>query len=265
MPFSDQQIELSMQIAELNRTKALETGFDFLLRDEHRTGGLYGGGVATPRIPLSIFDGNPTPGVEVALRYTLGGDDLSTMIHLLQENGILRVLAEPKVVAASGQRASFLSGGEIPIPIASGGAQGGTSVTIEWKEFGVGIDFLPTIVDSGVVNLQVSPEVSGLDYGNAIVLNGFQVPALRTRKAETTVELKDGEILVIGGLIMEQQERNIRRIPILGHIPILGLLFSDTETTTSESELVFVVSANILRALPRDTTVPLPGTDDEEP
>jgi pilus assembly protein CpaC len=264
MPFSDQQIELRVKIAELNRTKAAEYGFDFLASDASRTLGIYGGKVETPSIPLQIFSDQPAAsGVEGAFRYFRGGDDLSAMVHMLQEQGILRVLAQPNVVAASGQNADFLSGGEIPVPVASGSVQGGSTVTIEWKEFGVGIGFVPTIVDSGVINLKVAPEVSSLDFANGIVLSGFRIPALRTRKAETTVELKDGEVLVIGGLMMEEETDNVRRIPLLGHIPLLGMLFSDTQKSTTQSELLFVVSAHIIRALPRGTPVDLPGVEEK--
>jgi pilus assembly protein CpaC len=186
------------------------------------------------------------------------------MIHALESNGLLRVLAEPNVVAASGQIASFLAGGEIPVPIASAGATGGTTVTVEWKEFGIKVRFLPTIVDSGVINLMVSPEVSSLDQSNAILLGGYVVPALRTRKAETTVELKDGESLVIGGLIM-QEENNVRsRIPVLGHIPLLGYLFSKDDKRLTESELILTVSPRITYAFPRGVSVPLPGASLEE-
>ncbi len=181
------------------------------------------------------------------------------MIHALTSNGVLRVLAEPNVVAASGQEASFLSGGEIPVPISSAGAGGGSNVTIEWKEFGVKIVFVPTIVDSGVMNLQVAVEVSSLDFGNGIELSGFRVPALRSRKAETTIEMKDQETLVIGGLFMEEENRVRTRIPILGHLPLLGYLFSSTRNVKVESELLIVVSPHIIRALPRGVVVPLPG------
>jgi pilus assembly protein CpaC len=177
---------------------------------------------------------------------------------------VLRVLAEPNVVAASGEEAEFLSGGEIPIPVAVSGAQGGTQITIEWKEFGVKVKFTPTIVDSNVVNLKISPEVSSLDYGNAIEISGFLLPALRARRATTTVELRDQEVLVIGGLLMEQEEEVRTRIPVLGHIPILGYLFSDTRKVKTETELMLVVTPRIVRALPPGSSVNLPGTGTQE-
>ena len=264
-PFSDQQIELRVKIAEVNRTKALELGFDFFAMYEKDgkawAGGLFGGNTATPEIPLSIFGGNPVEDIQGAFRYLTGTTDVQAMIRAAVTDGVLHVLAEPTVVAASGQQADFLSGGEIPVPIASAGVQGGSTVTIEWKEFGVSVSFVPTIVDSGVISLQLAPAVSSLDYTNGLELSGFRIPALRTRRAQTTVELKDGETLVIGGLLLEEETKVRRRIPILGHIPILGYLFSDTENVTNQSELMLVVSPHIVRALPPGSQVQLPDPE----
>lgn len=260
-PFSDQQIELRVQLAEVNRTKALTLGADFITKvtgAQEWEGGTFGGPVSTPTIPLALFGGASVEGVTGALQYISGSTTLQTMIRALITNGVLRVLAEPNVVAASGQEAEFLSGGEIPVPIASPGAQGGTSLTIEWKEFGVKVAFVPTIVDSGVVNLFVAPEVSNLDFGNSIEISGFRIPALRTRRAQTTVELKNGETLVIGGLITEETSEIETKIPILGHLPLLGALFRSKETVKNENELVLVVSPHIVRALPPGSKVQLP-------
>ena len=267
-PFSDQQIELRVKVAEINRTKATEWGVDLLGYGKNNTNGdegtvgSYGGQVDTPSIPLSIFgtgmEGVATAveGLSLAFRYIRDDEELQVMIKALMANGILKLLAEPNVVAASGQDASFLSGGEIPVPIASAGSTGGSTVTIEWKEFGVKVGFLPTIVDSSVINLKVSPEVSSLDFANGIVLSGFRVPALRVRRAETTVELKDGEVLVIGGLIMEEETKVVSKIPLLGHIPLLGWFFTDYSSGKQQSELLLVVSPKITRALPSGSQMP---------
>lgn len=268
-PFSNQKIELRVKLAEVNRSKAAELGFDFFgltTTDDgdEFSGATYGGSVDTPRFPLGLFNGGAVEGASGAFRWiTGGGSEFQTLIHAMMSNGVLKLLAEPNVVAASGQKAEFLSGGEIPVPIASAGSQGGTTVTIEWKEFGVKVKFVPTIVDSQVINLHVVPEVSSLDFGNGIEISGFKIPALRTRRAETTVELKDQEILVIGGLYMEEEERVRTRIPILGHIPVLGYLFSDTRNVKTETELMLIVSPHLVRALPSGTTVTLPGTEEE--
>lgn len=258
-PFSDEQIELQVKVAEINRTKAMEYGIDMLFQDKSSTAGSYTGGVATPSVPLEIFKGGSgTDNVTMALRYVSGTHDLQAMIHALEENGVLRVLAQPNVVAMSGQTARFLSGGEIPVPIATAGAQGGSTITIEWKEFGVKVEFLPTIVDSGVVNLMVAPEVSSIDFANGIVLSGFRVPALRTRRAATTVELKDGEVLVIGGLMVTEEISRRQGIPLLMHVPLVNFFFSRTVKTQNQSELLLVVSPRLVRAFAKGTEVPLP-------
>lgn len=264
-PFSDQKIELRVQVAEVNRTKGMELGFDYWgktnTNGDNIDGGLFSGPVTTPEIPLSIFTGQAVEGLTGAFRYVTGGDELQLMLKALMTNGVIRVLAEPNVVAASGQEASFLSGGEIPVPIASSGSQGGTTITVAWKEFGVKVEFVPTIVDSNVVNLFVKPEVSSLDFNNGIKISGFDIPAIRARRAQTTVELKNREILVIGGLLMEEETKIKKRIPLLGHIPFLGTLFTNTQTATSQNELMLVVSPHIIRALPPGTKVSLPTTE----
>jgi len=268
-PFSDQKIELRVKVAEVNRTKASELGFDILGKVQTDdgaswTGGTFGGGISTPSLPLAIFGGGAVEGLSGLLRYVKGNDEVGVMIRALQANGLLRVLAEPTVTAASGEEATFLSGGEIPVPIASAGLQGGSNITIEWKEFGTSIRFIPTIVDTGVVSLVVAPEVSDLDYNNAIELSGFKIPALRTRRAETTVELRDQETMVIGGLILQVENEVTTRIPVLGHIPILGALFSDKRKSYQESELLIVISLHLVRALPPGSVVELPGQESQE-
>lgn len=263
-PFSDQKIELRVKLAEVNRTRALELGIDVLGQTDKITAALYPGNISTPEIPLPIFNGVPTPGVTGAFQWVEGTDKIQAMIHAMEADGVLKILAEPNVIAASGEEATFLSGGEIPVPIASGGVQGGTTITIEWKEFGVRVRFVPTIVDTGVINLVVAPEVSNLDYNNAIEISGFRIPAIRTRKAQTTVELANMESLVIGGLIMETEDNVRVSVPILGRIPILGWLFSDTRKVKVENELLIVVSPHLVRSLPPGATVPLPTDEATE-
>ena len=192
-PFSDQKIELRVKLAEVNRTKASELGFDIFLQTEQDgatwTGATFGGSIATPSVPLPVFDGAAIEGLSALFRYVSGTDEVASMIHALQSNGVLRILAEPNVIAASGEEANFLSGGEIPVPVASAGAQGGSTVTIEWKEFGVKVRFVPTIVDTGVVNLFVAPEVSSLDYNNGVEVSVHDTgPGLPEGKGETIFE-----------------------------------------------------------------------------
>jgi pilus assembly protein CpaC len=151
------------------------------------------------------------------------------------------------MVCSDGREAAFLSGGEIPIPIAQTSATGGATITVEWREFGVRLRCVPTIIDSNLINLKIEPEVSNLDFGNAVVVGGFVVPALRTRRASTEVELHSDESLIIGGLRSSNVRELKRMIPVLGHIPILGHLFRSTTKAEEESELVIIVSPQIIR------------------
>ena len=263
-PFSDQQIELRVKVAEVNKTKALELGFDYF-GSYTNNGQSIAGALFSSNLTDAGFEDDGVvrvvEDVQGIFRYVSGSGDLATVIRAAQTDGVLHVLAEPTVVAQSGQQADFLAGGEIPVPIATAGLQGGSNITIEWKEYGVAVNFIPTIVDSGVISLQLAPEVSNLDYNNGVELTGFRVPALRTRRAQTTVELRDGEILVVGGLMLEEEQKIRKRIPILGHIPLLGYLFSDTENVKNTNEVMIVVSPHIVRALPPNSEVDLPQPD----
>jgi len=255
-PFSDQKIELRVKLAEVNRQKALDLGFNFFGQTEHN-GATYSGG--TSPVPI------PTEQANALFSYIKGTDQITATIKALETNGTLKILAEPTVIAASGEEAHFLSGGEIPVPVAvTPNGTTGTTVTIEWKEFGTKVHFVPTIVDTGVINLVVSPEVSQLDYNNAVVLSGFRIPAIRVRKAETTVELSDQESLVIGGLIQTNETKIKKMIPILGHIPLLGYLFTDYQTQKDESELLIVVSPHLVRALAPGAKIDLPGAGSQD-
>jgi pilus assembly protein CpaC len=256
-PFSDQKIELRVTLAEINRQKALDLGFNFLGQTE-RNGATYFG--STSAVPITTAE--QANGV---FSYVKGTDQIRATIKALETNGTLKILAEPKLIAASGEEAEFLSGGEIPVPVAvTPNGTTGVTVTIEWKEFGTKVHFVPTIVDTGVINLVVSPEVSQLDYNNAITLSGFRIPAIRVRKATTTVELADEESLVIGGLIQTNETIIKKRIPILGHIPLLGYLFTDLQKQKDESELLIVVSPHLVRALAPGATVKLPTDAPEQ-
>jgi len=254
-PFSDQKIELRVKLAEVNRQKALELGFNFFGQTEHN-GATWAG--ATSPVPI------PADQANALFSYIKGTDQIAAAIKALETNGTLKILAEPTVIAASGEEAQFLSGGEIPVPVAVTPNGTGTTVTIEWKEFGTKVHFVPTIVDTGVINLVVSPEVSQLDYNNAVLLSGFRIPAIRVRRAQTTVELSDQESLVIGGLIQTTETKIHKRIPILGHIPLLGYLFTDVQTQKEESELLIVVSPRLVRALPEGAKIDLPGAGPQD-
>jgi len=261
---SFQQVLLKVRFAEVNRTALKNMGVDFVTSDlnptlfgeafDDLTVGSFSGQVSTPSIPLSI-----SAGVSTFLSLTHPSYDASAVLKALEKKGYVNTLAEPNLVAISGHEAKFLAGGEIPVPISQSSSTGNT-VTIEWKEFGVGLTFRPIVVDSGVVNLKVIPEVSTLDWDNGVTLGGFRVPALRTRRAETTVELRDGQTLVVAGLISKEEIRSVSKFPILGDIPVIGMLFKSTSFMNNETELVLLVTPKIVSSYSAADVPAWPGT-----
>ena len=173
-------------------------------------------------------------------------NNIGGAIKALQNKGLFQSLAEPNLIAENGKEASFLAGGEYPYPVVQG-QSGGTSVTIQFKEFGVRLSFTPTIVGSDLVKLKVAPEVSSLDFSNAITLEGFRVPAITTRRTQTEVELQDGQTFAIAGLMNNTITSQMSKIPGIGDIPILGYLFRSKAAQKNQTELVVMITPTILR------------------
>jgi pilus assembly protein CpaC len=171
-----------------------------------------------------------------------------------------RVLAEPTLVALSGQSASFLAGGELPIPE----PQGLGTTAIVFKPFGIGLTVTPTVLAVNRIALKVAPEVSDLNYSNALMFNGVQIPSINTRRADTTVELGDGESFVVGGLVSRTTTSLVNKIPLLGDIPIIGAFFRDLNYSQNDKELVIVVTPHLVQPIARDVNIPLPGAREEE-
>ncbi|MCK4857701.1 MAG: pilus assembly protein N-terminal domain-containing protein [candidate division Zixibacteria bacterium] len=267
---SGKQIVLDVQVAELNRSAMSEYGVDFLLidaDDRHiaegtKTFGSYAGDV-TPVDPTSTSM-IASDGATTVLKWLGDTQEISTVIRAMQRDGEIKLIANPRLLSLSGEESSFLVGGEIPIPVAQVSSGGGVpSVTIEWKEYGVKLKFVPTIVDTNLINLKISPEVSSLDYANMISLGGYSIPALRTRKADVVIELNSQQSIVLGGLLATETFKTVKRVPILGHIPLLNFFFSRRETTTQETELLIVVSPRIIESVESEIIPPLPGSDRE--
>lgn len=192
-----------------------------------------------------------------SLLLNFGRAGIGLNVGLLEGNGLARVLAEPTLVAMSGQSASFLAGGELPIPV----PQGLGTTSIEYKSFGIGLTVTPTVLSNDRIVLKVAPEASDLDYTNALTLNSIAVPAITTRRADTTVELGDGESFIIGGLVSRSTTSNVDKVPMLGDIPILGSFFRQNRYQMNEKELVIVVTPRLVRPLARNTDINpyLPG------
>lgn len=211
----------------------------------------------------SLFGAATTP-LQGAFNLLANVSDTTTAsLRLLQSNGMARILAEPTLVAQSGHSASFLAGGEIPIPV----PQGLGSVAIEYKQFGIGLAVTPTVLGPNRIALKVAPHASDLDYVNAVNINGSAVPALLTRRADTTVELGDGESFIVGGLISKSMVSNVDKIPLLGDLPIIGAFFKNLNYRNEEKELVIIVTPRLVRPLARDTSLAsgLPGGRADQP
>jgi pilus assembly protein CpaC len=183
-------------------------------------------------------------------------------IEALEAKNLLEILAEPNLLTVSGQKASFLSGGQFPVPVVQGSSSIGT-VTVMYKEYGIKLSFLPIVTPRGTIRLQVEPEVSSLDYNNAITLSGFVVPAFATRRVQTEVELEDGQSFVIAGLLDNNFTENLSKIPGLSSIPLLGKLFQSVTRNKTAEELMVLVTPTIVRPLPAGA--PLPDLERPKP
>jgi len=175
----------------------------------------------------------------------------------MEDNGALKVLSEPNLVVANGDEGKFLVGGEFPVVIASA-AGSGAAASVDYKEYGIKLDFKPKIVKNGDIYIKVSQEVSELDFGNGVAISGFQLPGLTTRKAESGLQLGDGQTFVLAGLLQTKITRKITKIPVLGDIPILGTIFRNARYSNEETELMVMVTPKIVRPLNKEEIPALP-------
>jgi pilus assembly protein CpaC len=192
--------------------------------------------------PFGLF---VTEAINALFRFNKGSASWTGFIDALKEEGLVKVLAEPTLIALSGQTASFLAGGEFPVPI----PQGLGTVAIEYKNFGVGLSFSPKVLNSDKINIKVTPEVSELDFTNAVRFEGFVVPGLTTRRASTVVELADGQSFAIAGLLKENVRDTLSKYPLLGDIPVLGQLFRSRNFQKGETELIIIVTPHLVKPL----------------
>jgi pilus assembly protein CpaC len=199
---------------------------------------------------LSTFAGGTTGGpfgVALANLVNNGTNTIDVLITALEEKGLIRRLAEPDLVALSGDTASFLAGGEVPVPVAQTSASTTPLITVEYKPFGVQLTFMPTVTANGVINLRLTPSVSELDFNNAVLVSGFRIPALTKREARTTIELRDGQSFAIAGLLQNEGLRNISQVPWIGSVPVLGTLFRSTSYQQNETDLVVIVTPHLVQ------------------
>jgi len=262
------QVVLNVKIAEVSRSRLKQLGFDFFVNmlnsrrlEGSGTIGFFGGQVNTPRIPILQDPLGEQVGIAIDYASLSGDRHVQGVVKALESDGTIKTLASPNLVAVNGEKAKFLSGGEIPIPVVQSGS-GDNSISVVFKEYGVKLDFEPTVIDSGIINLRVVPEVSTPDYTRAVVLSGFLIPAFQTRRVDTVVELRDGQSLVIGGLTNTDVRKTRRKIPLLGDIPVIGVFFQNSRDTIEENELVVLVSPRIIRPLEASETPALPNPAD---
>jgi pilus assembly protein CpaC len=254
----DKQILLRVRFAELNRNAATAFGINLVSTGATNTiGSISTGQFQGPR--ASEIGRSTTFSLTDALNiFAFRPDlDLAVLIKALQNQGILQIIAEPNLVTTNGKEASFLVGGEFPVPVLQGGGNAG-AVTIQFREFGIRLTFNPSITENGTVKMYVKPEVSTIDIANGVTMSGFLIPALATRRMETNVELGPGQSFVIGGLIDDRVQETLAKIPGLSSIPLLGSLFKSREERKNKTELVVMVTPEITKPLEPGESAPIP-------
>jgi pilus assembly protein CpaC len=267
-PVGAQEVLLEVKFAEVDRSALTQLGINLFSNGAANligttTTGQYGG-FASQSISQTVGQNGPlqaTQTISNVLNMFLFSPNLhvGAVLEDLQTKNLLQILSEPTLIAVNGKKASFLAGGQFPFPIVQPG-QGFTAVTISFKDFGVKLDFTPVIMPNGNIHLTVAPEVSTLDFADAITISGFTIPALSTRKAETEFELRDGQSFVIAGLIDNRVTDTWNKVPGLGDIPILGAFFKSKNISKSNSELM--VLCTVHRISPNTEPPPGPKTPD---
>jgi pilus assembly protein CpaC len=248
------QIMLQVRFAEVNRVALNQFGLNILSLPGAKNGGTISTQQFSPPQLVNSQNGvGSTLGLSNLLNifYVRPDINLAATLQALQQNNVLEILAEPNLLTASGKEASFLAGGEFPFPIlqSTGGSGGFAGITIQFKEFGVRLNFTPTLTLDGLIHLKVEPEVSSLDFTNALTLSGFTIPALSTRRVKSEMDLADGQSFAIAGLIDNRVTDQLSKVPGIGDIPILGKLFQSWSKQKSSDELLVVVTPHIVQPL----------------
>lgn len=256
------QVLLQVRFAEVNRNALQSLGANLFrlapggpLTDDEaviNTGGVSGSLISGPD---QVFSD------QVSFYLFQRSSNVGAMISALRTQGVFRSLAEPNLMAVPGETATFLAGGEFPFPVLQGQSQ---AVTIQFKEFGIRLAFTPTITNSGGIRMEVAPEVSSLDFGNGLQVSGFLIPALLTRRAQTVVELEEGQTFAIAGLMDHSITSSVSKVPLLGDLPILGALFRSENVRQNQTELLVLVTPHFVRPSDEDRAVPTGEVEDWE-
>ena len=252
--FIDQQVMLEVTVAELNRTALEEHGIDFrILQNDFFAAGFLGGAggaipglifPSQPLLPLAFGSNSPTYG------FVLPNEDVAAFLKILETEGLATILAQPTLLAMSGQNAVFQSGGEIPIRISTG-----FTATVQFKPFGTIVNFVPRVSEEGDIMLTVTPEVSQPDFSNEVE----GIPTFKTRRASTSTRLRNGQTLVVGGLLQTIRQESVTGVPYLKDIPLLGYVFRSTRYSNDVTDLLVIVKPRLVHALPVGTQLPLPS------
>jgi len=242
------QVMLEVRVAEISRTMMKKLGFNFNYISS--SGNNLGVSMlsALTSLPASGWPGAPievSSSINAIFRFFSDGVPWTVFIDALKENHLLKVLAEPTLITLSGQDASFLAGGEFPIPV----PQGDNGITIDYKKFGVSLNFTPTVLSDKKIVIDVSPEVSELDFSNSVTIGGYVIPSLTTRRVSTSIELADSQSFAIAGLLKDDVRQVVSKFPILGSIPVLGALFRSSSFQKNETELVIIVTPHLVTPL----------------
>jgi pilus assembly protein CpaC len=258
------EILLQVKFADVSRTWESQLGINILsLPGAKNIGTITTQQFSPPNLTGTTIGGAGTSGTQIGLSNLLNffifrpDIDFAATIQALEDNNVLQILAEPNLMTESGKQASFLAGGQFPYPVLQGSTGGGfAGITIQFKEFGVRLDFTPTLTPDGMIHLKVRPEVSALDFSNALTLQGFLIPALTTDRAESEMVLRDGQSFAIAGLLDNRVTDEFSKIPWIGDVPVLGKLFQSRSLTKSKNELLIVVTPRIVH--PSDIAPPPP-------
>jgi pilus assembly protein CpaC len=262
----DAEILLEVKFADVNRTVESQLGINILILPGAKNIGTISTQQFSPPQLVSPTTGSGSSGATSAIGlsnllniFIFRPDiDFAATIQALETNNVLQILAEPNLMTESGKEASFLAGGEFPFPILQGTSGGGfAGITIQFKEFGVRLNFTPTLTPDGLIHLKVKPEVSSLDFTNALTIQGFLIPALATNRAESDVVLRDGQTFAMAGLLDNRVTEEFNKIPWIGDVPVLGNLFKSRSLTKSKNELLIVVTPRIVH--PSDSALPTPA------
>jgi len=258
VPAADPQILLKVVFASVDRSKSRELGVNLFSTGFGNVLGAVTTGQFSP--PAVLGDGTVNLANDLNLFAFLPGMNLGGTLKALETKGLVEVLAEPNVLAQNGKQGSFLAGGEYPFPVAQASGTGaGSAISIQFKEYGIRLNFIPTITPRGTIRLQVAPEVSSLDFTNEVIISGFEVPAIAVRRVKTEIELDKGQSFAISGLLDNRETETFQKVPFIGDVPILGKIFQSINKTKSNTELIVIVTPEIVSPAPAGTPVPPPN------